>query len=357
MRFFSRTDFTLILLFKVIIKMSAMREKLEQLFENFKGLKVLILGDVMIDSYIWGKVDRISPEAPVPVVLVNKRTNMLGGAANVALNIKSLGAEPILCSFVGNDSQGRVFVDLLKHDNISTDGILLSDSRITTTKFRIIGNKVQLLRVDDETDHDLDEKDEILLLSKIKDLIREEAVDVIIMQDYNKGVLTPEIIKQVIEIAGSLKIPVIVDPKRKNFDCYKNVDLFKPNLKELKEGLKIDIDIHDLTAIDQASAAWQEQQSINSLMVTLSENGIFLRYQLDGKSTKFHIPAHVRKIADVSGAGDTVISVASLCRALNADLQLTAALANIAGGLVCEHIGVVPVDGNQLLLEAIQLLK
>ncbi len=337
--------------------MSSISEKLEQLFEKFKGLKVLILGDVMIDSYIWGKVDRISPEAPVPVVLVNQRTNMLGGAANVALNIKSLGAEPILCSFVGNDSQGRVFVNLLKHDDISSEGILHSESRITTTKFRIIGNKVQLLRVDDESDHDLSEEDENQLLSKVKELISKETVDVIIMQDYNKGVLTPEVIRQVIEFAGTLNIPVVVDPKKKNFDCYKNVDLFKPNLKELKEGLKLEIDINDLVSIDKASAEWQQKQSINSLMVTLSENGIFLRDQIDGESRRFHIPAHIRKIADVSGAGDTVISVASLCRALNVDPHLTAALANIAGGLVCEHVGVVPVDGKQLLSEAILLLK
>ncbi len=334
-----------------------MRERLESLFESFKNMRVLIIGDVMIDSYIWGKVDRISPEAPVPVVLVNKRSNMLGGAANVALNIKSLGAEPILCSVVGNDSHGKAFINLLHHDKISSNGIYVSDDRLTTTKFRIIGNKVQLLRVDDETDTDLNEKEELAFLKKIDEYLTSEKVDVVIIQDYNKGVLTPSVIDYVINTASNEGIPVVVDPKKKNFDSYRNIDLFKPNLKELREGLKRDIDADEISSLESATAEWQERQSIKSMMVTLSENGIFLSEQNNGTTSKIHLPAHVRKIADVSGAGDTVISVASLCRALHIDSQLTTALANIAGGMVCEYVGVVPIVGEQLLKEAIELLK
>lgn len=337
--------------------MNISRESLESLFEDFSKLKVLILGDVMVDSYLWGKVDRISPEAPVPVVLVNRRSNMLGGAANVALNIKALSAEPVLCSVIGNDAKGNDFLKLLENDNISTDGIIQSSTRITTTKFRIIGNKAQLLRVDEEMDTDLNQAEQEALIDKINHIMDNVKPDVIILQDYNKGVLTNVVINHIIELGNSRNVPVVVDPKKKNFTSYRKVDMFKPNLKELREGLKQDIELNDIEKIKQACAEWQQIQEIKSLMVTLSENGIFVREQLDGVIQEFHIPAHLRNIADVSGAGDTVISVASLCRALKTDTWLTAALSNIAGGLVCEHVGVVPVKGKLLLNEAIELLS
>ncbi len=332
-------------------------EKLNELFTDFGRLKALIVGDVMVDAYLWGKVDRISPEAPVPVVLVNKKSNMLGGAANVALNIRTLGATPILCSVVGNDSMGKEFIRLLEKDNISAAGIIESESRITTTKFRIIGNKFQLLRVDEEVDTDLSMSEEEMLLLRIRTLMEQNAVDVVILQDYNKGILTPTIIEQVIHISKKQGIPVVVDPKKKNFNCYRDIDLFKPNLKELKEGLQLEPDISSIESISSACAQWQDQQNITAIMVTLSESGIFIREKIDGTAEYWHLPAHVRTISDVSGAGDTVISVASLCRALRADAHLTTALANIAGGLVCEYVGVVPVKSDQLLAEAIKLLK
>lgn len=336
--------------------MNISRESLESLFKDFTNLKVLIVGDVMIDSYIWGKVDRISPEAPVPVVLVSHRSNMLGGAANVALNIKALGAEPILCSVIGNDMRGSDFLGLLEEDNITTEGIIQSSTRITTTKFRIIGNKAQLLRVDEEVDTDLNEGEQQAFIEKLEELVDNYQPAVIILQDYNKGVLTAEVIEYITSLGKKLGIPVVVDPKKKNFACYKNVDLFKPNLKELREGLKMDIELKDIEKIKLACAEWQQKQNITSLMVTLSENGVFMREGFKGNFQEFHIPAHIRNIADVSGAGDTVISVASLCRALKIDTWLTAALSNIAGGLVCEHVGVVPINGKQLLSEAIELI-
>lgn len=330
--------------------------QLDELFDQFAGKKVMIIGDVMIDAYLWGKVDRISPEAPVPVVSVKRRENLLGGAANVALNIRALQAVPLLCSVIGNDVRGDEFLDLLKQDGIARDGIVRCPDRVTTTKFRIIGNNAQMLRVDEEMDTDLSAEDERLLLGVMDGLLKTGEVSVIVMQDYNKGVLTRTLIEKVLKSAAELGIPVVIDPKHKNFDAYQGVSLFKPNLKELKEGLNIDAEINSPEQIRQAVADWQSKQSIETMMVTLSEAGLFIRDTAEGEVKEFLLPAHLRKIADVSGAGDTVISVASLCKALKLSAYLTAALSNIAGGLVCEYVGVVPVNRDRLLNEARLLL-
>ncbi len=336
--------------------MKITRNQIQALFGEFEGKKVMILGDVMIDAYLWGKVDRISPEAPVPVVSVKKRENLLGGAANVALNIKALGAVPLLCSVVGNDIKGEEFTALLESDGISKEGIIKSAERITTTKFRIIGNKAQMLRVDEEIDTDLSAADEEKLISGILGVFNQHAISVVILQDYNKGVLTRRVIDEVKALASAKGIPVVVDPKKKNFEAYRGVDLFKPNLKELCEGLKMEADPKDIGKITQAVVNWQSLQSIGVMMVTLSEAGLFIRDTTSEKVAEYHIPAHLRNITDVSGAGDTVISVASLCRAAKAPSFLTASLSNLAGGLVCEHVGVVPVDRERLLKEALELL-
>ena len=338
------------------MRMKITRSQINDLFDEFDGKKVMIVGDVMIDAYLWGKVDRISPEAPVPVVSVKKRENLLGGAANVALNIKALGAVPLLCSVVGNDIRGEEFAALLQSDGISQDCIIRSPERITTTKFRIIGNKAQMLRVDEEIDSELSTTEEGMLLSGIQGIFDRHNVGVVILQDYNKGVLTRNVINEVNAMASSRGIPVVVDPKKKNFDAYQGIDLFKPNLKELCEGLKIEIDLRDIEKIRQAVALWQQKQAISIVMVTLSEAGLFIRDNSDGETVEYHIPAHLRNITDVSGAGDTVISVASLCRAAKAPSFLMASLSNLAGGLVCEHVGVVPVDRNRLMKEAMELL-
>ncbi|MEZ5194940.1 MAG: bifunctional ADP-heptose synthase [Bacteroidales bacterium] len=218
------------------------KEDYTKLFDSFSDLTVLIIGDVMVDSYLWGGVERISPEAPVPIVSVKKRENRLGGAANVALNIKSLGAKPILFSVIGNDQKGNEFIGLLEEQQMDTSGIIISNDRITTTKFRVIGNKVQLLRVDEEIDSELNEKDQKALFDRFEDLIGRHKIDVIIFQDYDKGVISEDVIHWVIARANELGIPVSVDPKKRNFGFYTNVTLFKPNLKELKEGLSIEFD-------------------------------------------------------------------------------------------------------------------
>ena len=331
-------------------------EEINNAFAQFEGKQVLILGDVMIDSYLRGKVDRISPEAPVPVVRLDKRESMLGGAANVALNIKSMGAVPILCSVIGNDYRGEEFIDLLRQAGISDKGILKSADRLTTIKFRIIGNNFQLLRVDEEIDTDLLQDEENGLIEQITHLLQNEDIRVIVLQDYNKGVLTPKVIAHVIEDAARRGIPVTVDPKKKNFDAYRGVTLFKPNLKEMREGLKTDIDASDVGSLRSAASTLQQNQNIQSVMITLSEYGVYFRQLEDVVSEEVVVPAHLRHISDVSGAGDTVISVASLCVAVHTSSHLLVALSNLAGGLVCEHVGVVPVDRQQLYEEALQLL-
>lgn len=306
----------------------------------------------MIDSYLIGKVDRISPEAPVPVVVLKQRDNMLGGAANVALNIMSLGAEAIMCSVIGNDKQGDILLDLMKKEGLKTNGIIRSSERITTTKFRIIGNRMQMLRVDEEIDTDLNTKDSNNLLNCISSLIAEQKPDVIILQDYNKGILSADVIEKVAEIAARNEIPVAVDPKKKNFTAYKGITLFKPNLKEIIEGLKIDVDPLSMESLQKVADILHSTQDIKLVMITLSEHGIFISSKDSTEVDSKIIPAEMRSIADVSGAGDTVISVAALCLAANTDHFLLAALSNLAGGLVCEHAGVVPVDKYMLMAEA-----
>ncbi|HNW90483.1 MAG TPA: bifunctional ADP-heptose synthase [Bacteroidales bacterium] len=329
----------------------------EKLFADFSGMKALVIGDIMIDSYIWGKVERISPEAPVPVVSVTKRENRLGGAANVALNLQSLGAVPLLCSISGNDLKGTEFNQLLEKNHISTAGILRSEKRITTTKFRIIGNNYQMLRVDEEVAHTLSQDETRGFYNHIERIVLAEKPEVILFEDYDKGVIDQALITWVVDLAERLKIPVVADPKKKNFSFYKNITLFKPNYKELCEGLKIE-NIHrqpeDLLRI---CSGFQHHMNISKMMLTLSELGVFISsHNKTGMAEGALIPSRVRNVADVSGAGDTVISVAALCTALNLPLYDTAFIANIAGGLVCEEAGVVPVNKEKFLKELLNTL-
>ncbi|MBW6461070.1 MAG: hypothetical protein K0B08_10920 [Bacteroidales bacterium] len=324
---------------------------------RFHDLRVMVIGDVMVDAYLFGQVDRISPEAPVPVVSVTRRTSRLGGAANVALNLKALGAEPVLCSVIGKDARGEEFLQLLKHEDLPGNGIISSNRRITTTKFRVIGNNTQMLRVDEENTHDLDESDQQDLLQKIGTMLGKEELHAIIFQDYNKGVLTSGLIDRVMAMAAKKNIPVCVDPKQKNFLQFKGASLFKPNLKELREGLNREISADDRQSLEAAAAFFHENQGTGVFMTTLSDKGVYISRQLPGGKTEQHlIPAYVRKIADVSGAGDTVIAVATLCLAAGVDAYGIAAISNLAGGLVCEEVGGVPVNREKLMQEVISLI-
>ena len=324
---------------------------IKSIFNSFNDLTVLIIGDVMIDSYMWGNVTRISPEAPVPIVAVDKKEDRLGGAANVALNIQAMGATPILCAVVGADKNGKLFTDLLKKQKIQTKAILNSKHRITTVKTRIIGNNHQMLRVDEEMNTPLHSKEAVQLINTVKKIVSSQQIDVIIFEDYDKGCLTPEVIKHVLEIANKKNIPTAVDPKKNNFWEYTGVTLFKPNLKELKEGLKLDFDPSNTKELNSVVSQFIKKQKITTALVTLSDKGMYTH----SADTKQIIPAHIRTISDVSGAGDTVISVAALCLAAQLNQITTATLANLAGGLVCEQTGVVPVNKKQLLKEASQL--
>ena len=321
---------------------------IEQIFEGFNQLKVLIIGDLMIDAYTWGKVERISPEAPVPVVNVKQREMRLGGAGNVVMNVQALGAKAIICSVIGKDSYGNALLDLLEEKELSTAGILQSEERITTVKERIIAGTQQIVRVDTETDKLISENERNLLLDKIKVLALD--AQVIIFEDYDKGVLSKELIAEVIDFAQEHHIPTVVDPKKRNFLNYQNATLFKPNLKELKEGLNIQFDSKDPAELAMAVNMLIETLEVKGAFVTLSEQGVFINFKDEEK----HIPAHIRQIADVSGAGDTVISIAACCVALNLSPELVAGLSNLGGGLVCESVGVVPINKERLLAEAQQ---
>lgn len=304
----------------------------------------------MIDSYMWGKVNRISPEAPVPIIMSTKQENRLGGAANVALNVQALGANPILCSVIGKDSKSKTFYSLLKKRNLTDEGILEDENRKTTVKTRIIADNQHLLRVDEEIDEELNPEMETIFIKKVQTIISDKKVDAIIFEDYDKGSITPEVIKSIVDLANKCNIPTLVDPKKRNFMEYKNVTLFKPNFKELVEGSKIDIKKGDFDGIFKASQKLHSEISSKYLLITLSELGVFISYNSSYKT----IPAEIRDIADVSGAGDTLISTASLCLAAGLEPELIAGISNLAGGLVCEKVGVVPINKKQLLEESLE---
>ncbi|MBE0651177.1 MAG: D-glycero-beta-D-manno-heptose-7-phosphate kinase [Bacteroidales bacterium] len=332
------------------------RQTLTELFKAFTDKKVMVIGDIMVDSYVWGKVERISPEAPVPVVSVEKREERLGGAANVALNLQSLGAETLLCSVIGADRRGQDLMRLMTHAGLDRDGIIESGERRTTVKSRFIGNNAQLLRVDEESTHILNDFVFKQLSEKIEQILKDRKVDAIIFQDYDKGVISPALIDFVNEKAGALKIPVMVDPKKRNFLAYHNVTLFKPNLKEIKEGLNLNSVPADLESIRDASKKLLEKLNVSMILNTLSEKGVYILWNENGTQKDKLVPAHRRNVADVSGAGDTVISVAALCISHGLNPEDTALLSNLAGGLVCEEVGVVPVNKEKLFEEALLLV-
>jgi D-glycero-beta-D-manno-heptose-7-phosphate kinase len=329
------------------------KDAILSLFEKFNTYNTLIVGDVMIDTYFWGKVDRISPEAPVPIITRSDIEHRLGGAANVARNIKALGANPILCSVIGNDDKADIFLDVMQQRGLNTEGIIKHDSRITTIKTRVISDNQHLLRIDEEIKNSISEEVEAELIKHIKKIVDSTRIDSIIFQDYDKGVITKNIIESVVEMAQAKDIPTLVDPKKRNFHNFKNVTLFKPNFKELVEGLKLEIKKSDIEGIHKASQRLQKEQNIKYVMTTLSELGVYI----SNNGSYHQLPAEIRDIADVSGAGDTVVSTASLCLAAGLPPKQIAWISNISGGLVCEKVGVVPIDKKLLLKECLELRK
>ena len=325
---------------------------LDKIFQDIAKLKVAVVGDVMLDTYWWGNVDRISPEGPVPVVAVTKKEQRIGGAGNVALNARALGAQVVLISVLGIDDEGKQLKDILKSNNINTS-FLFSEDRVTTNKIRIIGRNQQMMRLDAEHTDDLKKDEEEKFIKQIEKYVNENQPDVIILQDYNKGVLTEEVIKNIIALCKTHNIICAADPKRKNFFAYKNITLFKPNLKEVKESLHILSEEVNEDSLSEIHRQLEEKLQHAISLITLSEKGIFYQDGIEGNI----IPAHIRNIADVSGAGDTVIAVASILYAVSKNIHLTAEVANIAGGLVCEEVGTAAINKEKLIEECNQLLN
>lgn len=324
----------------------------DTLFERFPSIRVGVIGDVMLDTYMWGKVDRISPEAPVPVVALQKKETRIGGAGNVALNLASLGAQVNILSVCGQDDDGDQLRRMFADNHIGTEFLLGSGKRITTNKIRVIARNQQMMRLDSEVTADLGYEDENRLLLAIQTYIAQENPAVIIFEDYNKGVLTENLIRKVIALCKVKEVITTVDPKRKNFFSYQGVDIFKPNLKEVREGLNLLDEAVNKESLDAIHASLRDQLQHRISFITLSEKGVYY----GGPDGSRIIPSHLRNIADVSGAGDTVIAVASLVYAAMKDMDLAAETANIAGGLVCEEVGTMAIDRERLLRECKLLL-
>ena len=324
----------------------------DQLFQDFRKLKVVIIGDVMLDTYWWGQVDRISPEAPVPVVSLLRKEHRVGGAANVALNTVALGAQTSIISVIGSDADGVLLQSLFEAQKIDTSYLLTHASRITTNKTRVMSRNQQMMRLDAEITTPISSDIEQLLLQKFTACLDTKKPDVVIFEDYDKGVLTPTFIKEAISICTERNIVMSVDPKKNNFLAFKGVTLFKPNLKEVKEGLQVSIPSVTLDNLRTVHTALQTHLAHQISLITLSEKGMFFD---TGDIAKI-IPTHVRSIADVSGAGDTVIAVASLVYTATKNIELATEMANIAGGLVCEEVGTAAIDKTRLLSECKLLL-
>ena len=323
----------------------------QDLFKQFSTIRIGVIGDVMLDTYWWGKVDRISPEAPVPVVAISHTEKRIGGAGNVALNLASLGAKVDAISVCGKDADGKELRSLLKTKKIGTDYITSSTERATTNKIRIISRNQHMMRLDAEVTNDLSPNEERALIDSFQNYVAKQQPNLIILEDYNKGVLSPNVIKETLAICKKNKILTAVDPKRKNFFLYKGVDLFKPNLHEAKESLNIIGDEVNDELLGRIHAELQEQLKHKTSFITLSEKGVYYK---NAKASDW-IHTHVRSIADVSGAGDTVIAVAALVFAATKNVRLMAEMANIAGGLVCEEVGTVAIEKEKLLQECVLL--
>ncbi len=324
------------------------QHEIARFFEQLSSLKVVVVGDVMVDAYAWGHSDRMSPEAPVPVVQIKRHENRPGGAANVALNLAAMGVQVALVSLIGEDAAGKNLEELLRDEKVPVDSLVRSNLRPTTIKTRImIGNR-QLLRIDDESTADAAASESQGIHAAFEKAI--EGANAVIFQDYDKGVLHAGNIDELLRLCDAKGIPTAIDPKKKNFFAYQQSSLFKPNLKELGDALGLVLHKDDMVGIQHAVGQLHNKLRPKAVLLTLSEAGVLYSSDAD----KGHLPAHIRTIADVSGAGDTVIAVAGCCLAAGLPLEHLAALSNLAGGLVCESLGVVPIKRDKLLAEALK---
>ena len=324
----------------------------KELFKTFSTVKIGVIGDMMLDTYWWGNVERISPEAPVPVVTVDRKEYRIGGAGNVALNLASLGTPVSVFSVIGDDDDGQILTGLLQEKKIDTGYLLQSGTRITTNKMRVISRNQQMMRLDSETVLPLSPDQEEKLIDRVKQYINEQSPSAIIFEDYNKGILTEKVIRTIVDLCKVKSVITSVDPKRKHFFDYHGVDIFKPNLKEAREALNLLIEEVNEDTLTLIHHKLKTELEHRISFITLSEKGVFYE---DGQVSRL-VPSHIRNVADVSGAGDTVIAVATLVYALTGNTAMMAEIANLAGGLVCESVGTVAIDKSRLLRECQRLL-
>ena len=325
------------------------RKKIDKIFEAASGKRICIIGDIMLDRYMFGNVNRISPEAPVQVFDLKESISKLGGAANVSLNIKSLGAEPFLIGVIGNDGAGKILRDEMRNLGQDTSGLITDSSRPTTCKTRVISDSHHLIRIDNESKQDISAQIESQIISKLGEIGND--TNYIILQDYNKGVLTKPLIKKILAHAVKKKIKVLVDPKFENFFEFKETFLFKPNRKELEDAfgkkLKTAGDPNELVM------SLIKKLKCKNVVLTLGEHGMRIYSRENGKIVVSSVKTVAKKVADVSGAGDTVISTMAFCLSGGAGVRDAAYIANIAAGIVVEEVGIVPVRRDKLFKKLI----
>ena len=325
---------------------------LSDFFEHTKDYHILVAGDVMLDCYLWGSVDRISPEAPVPVLQLKSSERRLGGAANVALNLAKLGARVSIMGIVGNDPAGQALVEMLAANQIDSTLLINASDAKTTVKTRVIGGHQHLLRVDEEKHRDSSRREAVIVREKLDNLNSSERPHAIILQDYNKGFLSSPMIRMMMSYAGGQRIPVCVDPKEENFFEYVGATIFKPNLRELRARVPFPVEISE-NSLREAARYLAENLKCNTAAITLSDQGIFLSRQ--NQSGIF--PTKARTVVDVCGAGDAVIAVLTLGHLMGASLPQLGALGNAGGGVVCGEVGVSPVDLEAMRAEIAEIAK
>ncbi len=323
--------------------------RLRELFGNFHGKHVAVVGDLMVDRYYWGKVTRVSPEAPVPVVEVGSESVRLGGAANVANNIQALGGIPLLVGLVGNDHPATMLTDILRDQNMDTGGIVADGARPTTVKTRVIAHGQHVVRVDHESKADCPDHLRVRIVDAVKYNIR--MLQGIIIEDYNKGVVTREVIAELVAIARKYDVPVTVDPKFNNFLEFKGVSVFKPNRREVEEVLGGRLD--GVSSVEEAGHRLLGMLEARNVLLTRGEQGMSL-FEQDGTVT--HLPSLAQHVQDVSGAGDTVISTLTMALVGGASAREAALLATVAAGIVVAEVGIVPVRQDRLLQAALDAL-
>jgi len=316
--------------------------RIRKLLEQFSGKRIGVVGDLMLDRYYWGSISRISPEAPVPVVEVESQSTRLGGAANVANNIASLGGIPLMIGVIGDDSGGKRLRSIVEEAGFPTAGLVIDKSRPTTTKTRVIAHSQHVVRIDQEVKNDVGKE----ILAKILDTLRAElsTLDAIILEDYNKGVVVKNLIHEISALARKAEKTVTVDPKFHNFFEYTNVTVFKPNRKETEEALGRRLT--DVRSIEEAGWDLVKRLETDNVLLTLGEKGMSL-FERGGDVT--HVETRAQHVADVSGAGDTVISTLTMAIVAGATVKEASALANHAGGVVCGEVGIVPIQRDALL--------